>query len=71
MDGQRFNFLEAGLWKDFIFNCNVYLGSAPKSSLGTESQYGWSAHTKGLLNFWNSFRFLWVAKCLGISKSWV
>lgn len=41
MDGQRFNFLEAGLWKDFIFNCNVYLGSAPKSSLGTESQYGW------------------------------
>ena len=49
MDGQRFNFLEAGLWKDFIFNCNVYLGSAPKSSLGTESQYGWSAHTKYLL----------------------
>ena len=71
MDGQRFIFLETGLWKDFIFNCNVYLGCAPKSSLGTESQYGWSAQTKGLLNFWNSFRFLWVAKCSGISKCWV
>ena len=51
MDGQRFNFLEAGLWKDFIFNCNVYLGSAPKSSLGTESQYGWSAQFAQFLEF--------------------
>ena len=66
MDGQRFNFLEAGLWKDFIFNCNVYLGSAPKSSLGTESQYGWSAQTKCLVaHFLEFLPFSLGGKVLG------